>query len=114
MSDSPNAADWVARHGKMPRLYVPAEFSAGTTVTLPEGPAKHVTRVLRMGEGAPLILFDGAGQEAGVQLAEVGRKHTTVTVEAVWSGSGESPLAVHLGPSDFQGRPHGLRHSKSR
>ena len=103
MSDSLNAADWVARHGKMPRLYVPAELSAGATLTLPEGPAKHVTRVLRMGEGAPLILFDGAGQEAGVQLAEVGRKHTTVTVEAVWSGSGESPLAVHLGQAISKG-----------
>ena len=86
MSGSLNAAGWIALHGKMPRLYVPAELSAGATLTLPEGPAKHVTRVLRMGEGAPLILFDGAGQEAGVQLAEVGRKHTTVTVEAVWSG----------------------------
>ena len=103
MSDTLTAADWQARHGKMPRLYVPAELLAGTTLALPDGPAKHVTRVLRMGEGAPLIVFDGRGQEAGVRLAEVSRKQTTVTVEAVWAGSGESPLAVHLGQAISKG-----------
>lgn len=79
-----HAADWVALHGKMPRLYVPAEFAVGATITLPDGPARHVTRVLRLGESAPLMLFDGNGQEAGVRLADVGRKQTTVIIEAVW------------------------------
>lgn len=97
------AADWVALHGKMPRLYVPAEFAVGATLTLPEGPARHVTRVLRMGEGAPLMLFDGQGREAGVRLADVSRKHTTVRIEALWQGSGESPLAVHLGQAISKG-----------
>ncbi len=56
-----------------------------------------------MGVGAPLVLFDGNGQEAGVRLADVGRKQTTVTIEAVWPGSGESPLAVHLGQAISKG-----------
>ncbi|MFC7369121.1 16S rRNA (uracil(1498)-N(3))-methyltransferase [Vreelandella zhaodongensis] len=103
MSETLHAADWFALHGKMPRLYVPAEFSVGAILTLPEGPARHVTRVLRMGVGAPLVLFDGHGQEAGVCLAEVGRKHTTVAIEAIWQGSGESPLAVHLGQAISKG-----------
>ncbi|UXZ53869.1 16S rRNA (uracil(1498)-N(3))-methyltransferase [Halomonas sp. 7T] len=97
------AADWVALHGKMPRLYVPSELAVGATLTLPEGPARHVTRVLRMGEGAPLMLFDGQGREAGVRLADVSRKHTTVRIEALWQGSGESPLAVHLGQAISKG-----------
>ncbi|MGO3770646.1 MAG: 16S rRNA (uracil(1498)-N(3))-methyltransferase [Vreelandella alkaliphila] len=98
-----HAADWVALHGKMPRLYVPAEFAVGATITLPDGPARHVTRVLRLGESAALMLFDGNGQEAGVRLADVGRKQTTVIIEAVWPGSGESPLAVHLGQAISKG-----------
>lgn len=97
------AADWYAQHGKMPRLYVPDELVEGSSVVLPEGPARHVTRVLRMGEGAPLVLFDGQGQEAGVYLSEVGRKLTSVRVVAVWSGSSESPLAVHLGQAISKG-----------
>ncbi|BBI58764.1 hypothetical protein HSBAA_00700 [Vreelandella sulfidaeris] len=47
---APPAADWYAQHGKMPRLYVPADFVAGGELALPEGPARHVTRVLRMGK----------------------------------------------------------------
>ncbi|MGM0521763.1 MAG: 16S rRNA (uracil(1498)-N(3))-methyltransferase [Pseudomonadota bacterium] len=97
------AADWYAAHGKMPRLYVPATFEVGGTLTLPEGPARHLTRVLRMGEGAPLVLFDGNGQEAGARLTDVSRKRTTVTLEALWPGKGESPLAVHLGQAVSKG-----------
>ncbi|MGO2146570.1 MULTISPECIES: 16S rRNA (uracil(1498)-N(3))-methyltransferase [Halomonas] len=97
------AADWYAVHGKMPRLHVPAVFAVGQEVVLPEGPARHVTRVLRMGEGAPLVLFDGQGNEAGVRLAEVGRKHTTAVIDAVWVGEGESPFAVHLGQAISKG-----------
>lgn len=103
MSETLLAANWVALHGKMPRLYVSAEFAVGATLTLPEGPARHVTRVLRMGEGAPLVLFDGRGQEAGVRLAEVGRKHTSVRIEELWQGGNESPLAVHLGQAISKG-----------
>lgn len=97
------AADWYARHGKMPRLYVPGVFRPGDEVLLPEGPARHVTRVLRLGEGSPLVLFDGNGQEAGVRLVDIGRKQATVSIEAVWPGDGESPLAVHLGQAISKG-----------
>lgn len=102
MQASP-AADWYAQHGKMPRLYVPAAFEAGHEVVLPEGPARHVTRVLRLGEGAPLVLFDGQGQEAGVRLTDTSRKQTSALIEAVWTGSGESPLSVHLGQAISKG-----------
>lgn len=98
-----SAADWYAQHGKMPRFYVPAVFTAGHDVVLPEGPARHITRVLRMSEGAPLVLFDGQGQEAGVRLVEITRKQTQVRVDAVWPGSGESSLSVHLGQAVSKG-----------
>ncbi|MGP9765107.1 16S rRNA (uracil(1498)-N(3))-methyltransferase [Halomonas sp. AOP13-D3-9] len=103
MPETLQAAEWYAQHGKMPRVYVPAAFVAGSDVVLPEGPARHLTRVLRMSEGAPLVLFDGDGLEAGVRLAEVSRKQTLARVEAVWSGSGESPLSVHLGQAISKG-----------
>lgn len=97
-----SAADWYAQHGKMPRLYVPAALVVGSDVVLPDGPARHVTRVLRMGEGAPLVLFDGQGSEAGVRL-DVSRKQTLAHVEATWAGGGESPLSVHLGQAISKG-----------
>lgn len=87
----------------MPRIHVPAPLVEGATLALPEGPARHITRVLRMLPGAPLVIFDGNGQEAGVRLAEASRKQVTVSVEAVWPGQGESPLMIHLGQAVSKG-----------
>lgn len=97
------ANDWYAANGKMPRFYVPVALSEGHSVTLPEGVARHVTRVLRLGAGAPLVVFDGQGREAGVRLTDVSRKQATVSVEAVWAGRFESPLRVHLGQAVSKG-----------
>ncbi len=88
---------------KAPRIHVAADFRVGGDVVLPEGPARHVARVLRLGEGAPLRLFDGAGQEAEAVLIEAGRKRVVARIEAVSTGGGESPLAVHLGQAISKG-----------
>ena len=67
---------------KAPRIHVAADFIVGGDVVLPEGPARHVARVLRLGEGAPLRLFDGAGREAEAVLVEAGRKRVVARIEA--------------------------------
>ncbi|WP_422666899.1 16S rRNA (uracil(1498)-N(3))-methyltransferase [Billgrantia endophytica] len=90
---------WV----KAPRIHVAADFRVGGDVVLPEGPARHVARVLRLGEGAPLRLFDGDGQEARAVLVEAGRKRVVARIDAVASGREESPLAVHLGQAISKG-----------
>ncbi|MDN6180332.1 MAG: 16S rRNA (uracil(1498)-N(3))-methyltransferase [Halomonas subglaciescola] len=87
----------------MPRFYLPATLSVGGNIALPEGVARHVTRVLRLAAGAPLVVFDGQGVEAGVRLTEASRKRVTVSVEAVWRGRFESPLQVHLGQAISKG-----------
>jgi 16S rRNA (uracil1498-N3)-methyltransferase len=88
---------------KAPRIHVDAELNAGGDVVLPEGPARHVARVLRLGEGAPLVLFDGHGIEAWAVLVEATRKRVVARVEALHEGRGESPLAVHLGQAISKG-----------
>ncbi|GEK73180.1 MULTISPECIES: 16S rRNA (uracil(1498)-N(3))-methyltransferase [Halomonas] len=88
---------------KAPRIHVDAALAAGADVVLPEGPARHVARVLRLGEGAPLRLFDGHGIEAEAVLVEAGRKRVVARVEALHEGRGESPLAVHLGQAISKG-----------
>ncbi|ALM54437.1 16S rRNA methyltransferase [Halomonas huangheensis] len=86
-----------------PRIHVAAALVAGGDVVLPEGPARHVGRVLRLGPGAPLVLFDGAGREAAAVLSEVERKRVTAKIVTVRAGRGESPLAVHLGQAISKG-----------
>ncbi|NOG32727.1 16S rRNA (uracil(1498)-N(3))-methyltransferase [Halomonas sp. TBZ9] len=98
-----NSVEWSAEYARVPRIHVPTPLVEGATLTLPEGPARHLTRVLRMLPGAPLVIFDGNGQEAGVRLAEVTRKQVTVSVEALWPGQGESPLMIHLGQAVSKG-----------
>ncbi|MFG6176276.1 16S rRNA (uracil(1498)-N(3))-methyltransferase [Halomonas sp. THAF12] len=88
---------------KAPRIHVAAALTAGGDVVLPDSPARHVARVLRLGEGAPLVLFDGHGLEAEAMLVETGRKRVVARVEAVHEGRGESPLAVHLGQAISKG-----------
>lgn len=86
-----------------PRIHVAADLSVGGDVILPEGAARHVARVLRLGEGASLRLFDGAGHEARAVLVEAGRKRVVARIEAVETGRGESPLTVHLGQAISKG-----------
>jgi len=88
---------------KAPRILVAADFTVGGDVVLPEGPARHVARVLRLGTGAALRLFDGAGLEATARITEASRKQVTVRIETLAAGSGESPLAVHLGQAISKG-----------
>ncbi|TFH87600.1 16S rRNA (uracil(1498)-N(3))-methyltransferase [Billgrantia azerbaijanica] len=88
---------------RAPRIHVAADFRVGGDVVLPEGAARHVARVLRLGPGAPLTLFDGAGREARAVLVEAGRKQVVARIEAVTAGLGESPLAVHLGQAIAKG-----------
>lgn len=70
---------------------------------MPEGPAGHLVRVLRLGKGDPVRLFDGQGREARAVLVDAGRKRVVARIEAVEAGHGESPLAVHLGQAVSKG-----------
>jgi 16S rRNA (uracil1498-N3)-methyltransferase len=76
-----------------PRFYVSAPLALGA-VELPERVAHHATRVLRLRDGAPLVLFDGRGGEyrgylqAGTQPSAVLTAHDAV--------ERESPLAATL------------------
>ena len=47
-----------------PRFYVDCDFQPDSTLVLPEKPAHHASRVLRMREGDSAVLFDGRGNEA--------------------------------------------------
>jgi len=46
-----------------PRFLVRMALAAGATITLPESVSHHARRVLRLGAGATVMLFDGNGNE---------------------------------------------------
>jgi 16S rRNA (uracil1498-N3)-methyltransferase len=74
-----------------PRFFVDAELALGT-VRLPEPVAHHALRVLRLRDGAPLVLFNGRGGEYAGQLQIAAAPEAVLT--AFDAGDRESPLAV--------------------
>lgn len=79
----------------MPRFYCSVPLTAGASLALPPGAARHV-QVLRMQPGDALTLFDGAGGEYAATVERMGRSDVAVTVGAHQPVEREAPRAVHL------------------
>ena len=65
----------------LPRLFVAAPLGKGVRVELDAGQANYLGNVLRMKAGGELLLFDGASGEWLAQIAELGKKRMTLSVE---------------------------------
>jgi 16S rRNA (uracil1498-N3)-methyltransferase len=83
---------------RLTRIHVPAPLAVGEEVTLPAQAAEHLTRVLRLEEGAPLTLFNGAGGEYSATLgARHGKAGRTIArVLGHDPVERESPVAITL------------------
>jgi len=81
---------------RMTRVHVDAPLSPDTVLRLPPGPAQHLARVLRLGAGAALRLFDGRGGEHAGVIEAVHRDQVTVRVGAHDPVERESPLQIVL------------------
>ena len=60
---------------KPPRLYVEQPFMKGQQIELPTEQAHYLKNVLRLGEGAPVLLFNGMDGEWQAVLHSEGKKH---------------------------------------
>ena len=79
----------------LPRLFVDLPLSAGESISLPAGPARHV-QVLRLQPGAPLIVFDGRGGEWAAEVTKMGRSDVSVAMGARTEVDRELPLNITL------------------
>ncbi|TFW08303.1 16S rRNA (uracil(1498)-N(3))-methyltransferase [Oxalobacteraceae bacterium OM1] len=79
----------------MPRFHCPLPLAVGATVELPEGVAHHV-RVLRLGVGDGITLFNGKGGEYTATLAAIEKKRVSVEVKVFEPREAELPYAVTL------------------
>ncbi len=70
LSDSPLPTP--SGDGEMiPRLYTPQALTTGSVIELDAASAHHALRVLRLGPGAPVELFDGDGQAAEATILSI-------------------------------------------
>ncbi|HVL78780.1 MAG TPA: 16S rRNA (uracil(1498)-N(3))-methyltransferase [Sphingomicrobium sp.] len=65
----------------LPRLFVREALGEGARVELGAAQANYLGNVLRMGEGAELLVFDGSSGEWLARMVEAGRKRMTLAVD---------------------------------
>jgi 16S rRNA (uracil1498-N3)-methyltransferase len=78
------------------RVHVDAALSPGAQVRLEAAAAAHVTRVLRLGVGDAVTLFNGDGADYPARVSAVGRGMVEAEVMGRTAARAESPLAVTL------------------
>jgi 16S rRNA (uracil1498-N3)-methyltransferase len=79
----------------MPRFHCSLPLTAGISLALPPGAARHV-QVLRMQPGDALTLFDGSGGEYAATVERMGRSDVAVMVGAHQPVEREAARAVRL------------------
>lgn len=78
-----------------PRLLLDQALSRDAFLSLDKEASHHVARVLRLGVGATLMVFDGRGNEFEATIVEVGRE-LRLRLGERWPTSTESPLELTL------------------
>lgn len=81
---------------RIPRIFCPELPDEGAGVILPDGASRHVLKVLRMGPGDALRVFDGRGREHDATIEEAAGRRARVTLLGAREPAPESPLDVSL------------------
>lgn len=81
---------------RLTRVHVPQPLHEGAEVVLPDGPAAHLTRVLRLAVGDACIVFNGDGFDYAATLASVGKREARLRIGAPTPVDRESPLRLVL------------------
>jgi 16S rRNA (uracil1498-N3)-methyltransferase len=81
---------------RLNRIFCEGPLTVGGEVKLPAAGAYHVARVLRMREGAPLVLFDGIGGEYQAEITRIEGDTVSAKLMHQTPGTAESPLKVTL------------------
>jgi 16S rRNA (uracil1498-N3)-methyltransferase len=93
----PSTPAWPPR--SLPRLYVDQPLGAGQTVLLEGKPAHYLATVMRLGEGAELLLFDGHSGEWRAVIAGAAKKRLVLRAEEqVRAAETLPPLTLAFAP----------------
>lgn len=81
---------------RLTRVHLPGPLAPGGRRTIEGDAASHITRVLRLRPGDPLLLFDGTGGEHAAQIEGLRKGAVVVTVGDRSAVQRESPLHLTL------------------
>jgi 16S rRNA (uracil1498-N3)-methyltransferase len=81
---------------RLTRCHVALPLRPGDEVVLPEHAANHLSRVLRLREGDPCVLFNGDGNDYPSRLTANGKREVRAEVLSMQVVENESPLRIVL------------------
>lgn len=81
---------------RLTRVHVPGPLAAGERCRIEGETANHIARVLRLGVGAALGVFDGVGGEYSGRIEAVRKGEVLVALGQRREGLAESPLRLTL------------------
>lgn len=81
---------------RVPRIFTDQALNVGSCVSLSAAASHHITHVLRMAIGRPVILFNGKGGEYAGTIARVTKKTVAITITGFDNVDRESHLAIAL------------------
>jgi 16S rRNA (uracil1498-N3)-methyltransferase len=84
------------------RFYEASELPVGEEVALSKEVANHISRVLRLKDGAEITLFNGDGANYLATVTVVGKSVTAAIIDKT-AANNESPLNIHLGQAISRG-----------
>jgi 16S rRNA (uracil1498-N3)-methyltransferase len=85
------------------RFFAPALDPGDEVVTLPKGEAEHLSRVLRMGVGDTVAVFDGRGHEFLARVVSAARRDVQVQLLTRVHPAAESSVALTLAQAVLKG-----------
>jgi len=89
---------------RIPRIFTAQTLSDQSIIELDDAAANHVSRVLRMGPGRKLFLFNGQQQcHFEGEIISAQRKSVSIKLVSSISTDIESPLHIHLGQAISKG-----------
>src|SRR5437660_1208946 len=87
----------------MHRFFAPALDPGDEEVTLPRDEAEHLTRVLRLGVGDTIAVFDGRGREFTARVASAVRRDVRVRLVSRVDPSPEPRVPLTLAQAVLKG-----------
>ena len=87
----------------MHRFYAPALDPGDESVALPRDEAEHLTRVLRIGVGDTVSVFDGRGREFLARVASADRRDVRVQLMSRVEPAAEPAVALTLAQAVLKG-----------
>ena len=85
------------------RFFAPALDPGDELVTLPRDEGEHLTRVLRLGVGDAVAVFDGRGREFSARVVAIERRDVRVQLAARVEPAAEPSVALTLAQAVIKG-----------